>query len=373
MAEHSVSSLGGSSAINAVSEPALLQLLNDGLPITGAAENLISIDAATIAAFVARRDAPPAVLRFRYAVICGPLILDYAKLAAVEFEHCVLEAEVVLSHAKLAGHLRFEECHMQGALRLDWCTIGGSVTLLGCHVEQSTFAHSAKVEGDLVLEGTIFKADASFDRITVVGRASASPRKGQVTNFHSKLSWQDAQLLGVVNFAGAKMLAGASFERVRIGGVALFRNFVSRVSGEQRTVFGAETCFRGTVFAAGAEFRGAHFRGSVTFDTATFNGPALFYPSDNRTRTEFDCPVNFAFARFEHEFNIRSAAFASTAGFARMFVRGPFQCGPWTTQASNGTEAWVGPRVEFLKATNFFGAHFASEANFFGASFEEAA
>ncbi|HVF54649.1 MAG TPA: pentapeptide repeat-containing protein [Pyrinomonadaceae bacterium] len=252
---------------------------------------------------------------------------------------------------------------------------------------------NASIKGGAEFASARFVGGANFERMHVGGAAMfhSSTHRGQIipAYFGKSTTFADAHIDGSVRFEGAYFERGAKFERVHVGGYALFGAYEDR----ERTQ--PPFSLTRTYFGGRADFLDAYFKGSVVFDGAMFNDEATFerLRADGTiffraAKLDFDeradpyavmkkrvlIPVRFlaranflsAAVRGNAEFD--GAQFHREAVFERMEVGGDIYLRPW--DVNQEPEKYDDDPVRFYDKAVFIGATIKGNAEFSGTQFE---
>ena len=263
----------------------------------------------------------------------------------------------------------------------------------------------AHIRGVISFEGARFDGPASFERLKAESRADfgSTTVAGSifVTEFNDTVTFLDARILGTANFSGVTFGKTATFTRARMRGSALFRSI--QISG--RT---AVTTFRGSLVMAGASidrvvnFDGVTFAGPVSFERLRVGDVALFrraslegesVPIEFRAQADFrgmrvNGTAEFDGAQFLDETIFTNVQMKRGAFFRDCAVSGPI--GFWDSEVGlalfigarfNGSKSAFdrlrvnGParfdRAQFASPASFNGIRVGGEASFDGAEFAE--
>jgi len=230
-----------------------------------------------------------------------------------------------------------------------------------CFGGEVNFA-GARIEGTAYFEGARFHEKATFDRIWVGGHAlfhTFEREGGQPSvkaHFSKEARFLAAYIGGNAGFDGACFERSVTLERTEIRRNALFRSFVNEYGELIVVEFKGLANFLGSHIFGDAEFSGAQFVGAEKNDRAWFesiniDGNAYFddtYHGNPIGHVVFKREANFFNAHFHHQAVFRSASFEAVAEFTNVDVEG----------VGNFKGA------EFNSETRFISAHFLNQADF---------
>jgi uncharacterized protein YjbI with pentapeptide repeats len=203
-------------------------------------------------------------------------------------------SKATLEDFSLTGcHVRkavFTETTFTGTCDFTGLATGEELDLVDATFDGPVLAAAARVGGDLVLDGTLFRTEADFHGLRVTGAATLTG-----TRFAAGVTFQGAAFEGAfrcadARFSAAAMFAGATFrESVEIESTA----FAGEVNYRGADFFGA-TRISSSTFADEVWFVKAEFSaGTPLFSHVVFNGDAWLHAIGLRNGILFD-RVSFA-------------------------------------------------------------------------------
>ena len=235
-------------------------------------------------------------LRFRDATVGG----------RTDFSGAAFKGAIDFSGSKFAGVLAFNTLVRKKQL---WVTrFDGPATFYRCQITDS-----------LEMEGADFAASVNFESINIGGnallRALDSPDDANhpscaSLSFNGDVRFLDANIGGVADFKGAVFLGDANFQRIKIGGPAVFRSFRER-DREAKPIF-RRVNFARAVFSGGADFESVSVVGDLILTEATFGASSRFTGMTCGGNADFslvsvDGTATFQRSQFAHDLSLQDA------------------------------------------------------------------
>jgi hypothetical protein len=203
-----------------------------------------------------------------------------------------------------------ENVHIYDDLDISHSQIQGRLSFLGC-----------------TWHGKVVSAYAVFQKLVTF----------HLCAFNQDVSFEFARFGSTVEFRGTEFHKNARFNRMKVGGVTLFRPHESKDCKKEfregqapkRTVFHGEALFLQADFGREANFGSVLFKGYADFYNVEVHGPA-FYRPDQFKVSELEGPpvsflqnVRFRVATFEGELNCYGVQCRGQSDFSLMRVAGP--------------------------------------------------
>jgi uncharacterized protein YjbI with pentapeptide repeats len=235
----------------------------------------------------------------------GLLFRDTFVGGRTDFSGAEFKGVVDFSGSKFAGVLAFNT--LVRKKRLFVTRFDGPVTF-----------YRSEITDNLEMEGVEFGASASFESINI-GRnallrainASGDAALGWAAlNFNGDVRLLDATIGGVADFKGAIFRGSANFQRIKVGGPALFRPFGEHAV-EAEPIF-KHANFAGAVFSGGADFDNVSVGGDLIFTEATFGASSRFTHMMCGGNVDFslvsvDGTATYQWSRFTHDLWLQDA------------------------------------------------------------------
>jgi uncharacterized protein YjbI with pentapeptide repeats len=322
-----------------------------------------TVRAETLLALFADKSKPCSVpIRLRHVIVEGDLRVNYAV--------CLFEVSIK-EDSTFTSDVNFSYTKFQGVLDLRGATFAKGFKL-----------DSASCSFDLQLDQTNFNGEASFARVSVEGRLTASGARfkkkasfgglgcSKVASFHSLLKDHVAEVTTFedeANFSDSKWDATIGFDGVQFCGKLDFG----------RSVIEGNALFRPALLEDGKRLP-VHFKGPVSFTDSSIGGSAVF------DSTEFDKDAEWRRSRIGRGLYLRGAKFGpdSKASFENIQIDGPvagdgvhfggacsFEAAQIKGNAVFRCNLDRAIQTKFLGGLNFRDSSIGGNANFGGAQF----
>jgi uncharacterized protein YjbI with pentapeptide repeats len=239
---------------------------------------------------------------FSGALFRGQALLERVTIAGAAFfgpaergdsvEACRFKQGLRFRDASVGGRAEFSAAGFKGVADFSGSKFGGVVAfntllrenrLLKTRVQGPIIFFRTDITDNLEMEGTEFSARATFESINV-GRnvllraanfAAAGGRPAMLAPVEFKdVRFLDANIGGGADFKGATFSGDANFQRMKVGGPAIF-GFLEKRDPEKKPTF-HRVNFARAVLSGGADFDGVSVAHEFICTEATFGASSKF-------------------------------------------------------------------------------------------------
>jgi uncharacterized protein YjbI with pentapeptide repeats len=275
---------------------------------------------------------------FSGALFRGQAILERVTIAGAAFfgpverhdsvETCRFKQGLRFREASVGARADFSAAVFKGVADFSGSKFGGVVAfntfvrkqrLWVTRIQGPIVFFRTDITDNLEMGGAEFSASANFESVNVrrnaLLRAAEFPATdGQLAKL-AAIEFKDARFLdanigGVADFTGATFSGDANFQRMKVGGPAVFRPLEKRDPQKKPTF--QRVNFAGAVLSGGADFDGVSVAGEFICTEATFGGSSRFsrmYCGENAdlTLATVDGTATYQHSEFKRNLSLQDA------------------------------------------------------------------